>query len=649
MLKTLRNPKYVRTIMLWTLILIIPAFVLFYGWSSFTGDKSDQVSYATKINGKEITPVEFQKEYTQMMDQLRKMYGDKFDESMAIELNLAGQVMEEMENRELLLEQARKMGILVSDNEINVAIRYNQSFMQNGQFNKMAYQQQLAAKGLSPEEFEHQLRIERTLTRLQHLVTDYVKVSETEIREEYRKNFEQMVLEFVRFATPDYIGKVAVTESEAKDFYGTHQREYQIPPHYQLQYVAISPKEFMGTIQVSDKDIKDYYDSEMSSFAVPERAHLKQIVALVPQGANQQVIQASVNRIKQAMTRLAAKESFEKVAKELSQDPTAKNGGTVGWITSGEGNAEYEKLVFSLPIGQPSQVLQMQDGFHIVMVDQKEASRIKTLDEVKPQVIETLKNLAAETSAQAKCEILLDAYKGTEKLSDLAAKSNLSVSNTDWVNAKTLPILADNKEFISVLATLTPGKINGPFKSQDTFYVVQLIAKQESRIPKFEEIQDKVKAQLMFQKAQEASLKAAEASAKELQSGKTLEEVAAQNAIKIGNLGPITVASDIPGLGKASPLAVTAFYLPPGKTSSVVTVKDPMGQGFVQYFIIRLKARSGINEADLMEKKEQLSQAALNQKRQEAFSEYIQSLRKKAKIERSKTFLEGFQKTEPTS
>ena len=34
MFKTLRNPKYVKRIMLWVLILIIPAFVAFYGWSS---------------------------------------------------------------------------------------------------------------------------------------------------------------------------------------------------------------------------------------------------------------------------------------------------------------------------------------------------------------------------------------------------------------------------------------------------------------------------------------------------------------------------------------------------------------------------------------------------------------------------------------
>ena len=406
------------------------------------------------------------------------------------------------------------------------------------------------------------------------------------------------------FATPDFIGKVSVTESEIQDFYAKNQRLYQIPPQYNVSYITIDPKNYLSGVNVTDKDIKEYYDSEINTFTVPEKVHVKKIVLPISPEANQQTMQAAQQFIQNAEKDLQSGVPFDKVAQRFKAVPSSSKFKDDGWLTRGEIKGQYEELVFSLTTGKPSPVFTMQDGYHIIMVDKKEASRIKTLDEVKSEIITQLKTIAATTTAEAKAEIVITDAKDNTKLNDLAAKYSFKAENTNWFSAKNVPILTDNREFLAVLATTAPGKYMGPFKAENGYYVMQLAAKQDSRIPKLEEVKDKVKGQILYNKAQEDALKASQAAQKELQAGSTIDQIASKMGSKLIQIGPFSALENVPGLGRKTQLAITAFYLPEGKTSGVITVQDPMGQGFIQYFIIRVKSKQLPPESLYMDQKE---------------------------------------------
>ncbi len=642
MLKTLRNPKHVKRIMLWTLIFIIPAFVLFYGWSSITGSNDENATYATKVNGKTISIEDYHLQYQRLLDQARQMYGDKFNEDVAREMNFGNQIMEELENRELLLQEAKKMGITVTDDEINISIRSNRSFQTAGKFDPAVYRRELAAQRVTPEYYENEMKNERTLGRLQRLVTDFVKTSEPEVREAYRKETDQMTIEYVRFGTPDYISKVNATDAEAQTYYNAHKSEYQIPTLYKISYLTVDPKAYEAGVQVTDLMIKDYYENEIGSFVIPERAHVRHLIIPIPQNGNPQAAQAAQQQIVEAAKKLQAGEPFDKVAKVYSKATPEQDS---QWLSRGEtGQADFENFIFKLAINKPSQPIQMQDGFHILMVDKKEISQTRPLESVKGEITAKLKSLMADTTAEAKCEeILKQAAANNPKIADMAAKNGLTALSSDWFTNKNVPILSENKEFSSELIGMVKGGIYGPFRSDKGFYLVQLADKQESRIPPFTEVTEKAKARVLFNKAQESAQKAASKAEAEVKKGMTLEQVATDNNNKISELGPVTSATEIPGLGKRSNLLTTAFYMPEGKTSGLITVKDPMGQGFIQYFLIRVKSRIPGNEATYLEVKDKLTQTVLKYKKQEAFTEYLRGLRKRATIKRNQRLMADYQ------
>ena len=76
-------------------------------------------------------------------------------------------------------------------------------------------------------------------------------------------------------------------------------------------------------------------------------------------------------------TRILDGESFKRLAKEYSNDPmSAQRGGSIGWIDRGQFVGKFEEFVWSAPIGELSDVIQTQFGFHLALVEDRAFSEI---------------------------------------------------------------------------------------------------------------------------------------------------------------------------------------------------------------------------------------------------------------------------------
>ena len=68
-----------------------------------------------------------------------------------------------------------------------------------------------------------------------------------------------------------------------------------------------------------------------------------------------------------------------------------------------------------------------------------------------------------------------------------------------------------------------------------------------------------------------------------------------------------------------------------------------MRKGLTDYFVIQVKSKKGTSESEYLDYKDQITQKVLNQKKQKVFQEWIQTLRKRAKIEPNKSLLASYQ------
>lgn len=95
---------------------------------------------------------------------------------------------------------------------------------------------------------------------------------------------------------------------------------------------------------------------------------------------------------KKVQDRIKAGEDFAKIAKEVSKDPgSAENGGSLGYFNRGAMVPEFEKVAFSLPVGEVSGLVKSKFGYHIIKVDDRKTLVDLEQKGAKKEQIETLK------------------------------------------------------------------------------------------------------------------------------------------------------------------------------------------------------------------------------------------------------------------
>ncbi|MCX7919237.1 MAG: SurA N-terminal domain-containing protein [bacterium] len=642
MLKTMRKKENVKRIMWATVILIVPAFVLFYGWSSLTGRHEVTLPYAAKVDGVEISLDEFQQRYADTLKEFQSHYKQEFTEEMIKQIQLPEKVLDQLIDDYVTLREAKRMGIKVDDTELMMFITSNQAFAPGGRFDRQLYYEWLNQRGKTPAMFEAELRREIIHRKLLFLIQDFVKVSDAEVRDAFRKQYEQIRVAFLHFTPAEFMRPETITESAMSTYYDQHKVEFTIPPQYRAIYLTISPEELAKTIQVPDTEIQQYYELHQSEYAIPEQVRARHIIIAVSENATPQQNQQAQMKINQALTRVRAGEDFAKVAQEMSEDGTAKNGGDLGFFSRGEMDATFEQVAFSTPVGKVSEIFRTRFGYHIVKVEAKKEGRIKPLSEVKPEISKKIAELTAEIKIQEIADEILRESIQTPNLVELSTKYKYPIKDTGFYSTNDIPGLGNNPEFFKAVEKLTVNGITGPVKVDKSLVIIQLKEKKEARIPAYSEVKDKIRMQLAFSNAaQAAGLKAKEAS-ELVQQGLDLSAVAKQLGVSLKVSQPFTFFDYIKNENACREFAATAFLLPPGKTSGLIEDVEPNTGSIRGYYILKVLDKSGIDEAQYLAEKDQVTKALLQMRQKQAYQDWINTIRKRAKIQRNEKLLQSY-------
>ncbi|MFB3895876.1 MAG: SurA N-terminal domain-containing protein [bacterium] len=642
MLKTLRKKENYKRIMWATLILIIPAFVVFYGWSSLTGKKEVAMPYAAKINRYEISLEEFQQRYNDTLVELRNTYKQDITEDVIKRMQLPDKVLDQMIGDYLINLEANRLGITVDDTELQMVIINNKAFAPGGRFDLKLYQDWLNNQGKSAAQFEKQLRQDIMQRKLQFLIEDFVKVSESDVRDAYCKQYEGIKIAYLSFTPQDFMVSAKITDSEMQKYYDQHKVEYTTPPQYRATYLTISPAELANSVKITDAEIQQYYETNQSEFYTPEQVRARHIITRLPDNPTPEQVQAAQEKISKALSRIQAGEDFAKVAREVSEDGTKEKGGDLGFFGHGDMDQNFEKVAFSIPIGKVSNIFQTQFGFHILKVEAKREARLQPMAEVKSAIIKKITEMNAENKAQQVAEDILRDSIQNPNLADLAKKYAVTISDSGFITGMEKDGLGANPEFFKTVENLALNAIGGPVKLNKDLLVVQLKEKQEAAIPVFSEVKDKIRIQLaLADGATVAGIKAKEADAM-IKKGLDIVEVGKQLGVKVISPEPFSFYSYIKQQKGSPAIAAAAFRLPTGQTSGLIEDKDPRTGGISGYYIIKVLGKSGIDEGKYLAEKDQVLKSLIQVRQRAAYQEWINNLMKRAKIIRNEKEMQKY-------
>lgn len=149
----------------------------------------------------------------------------------------------------------------------------------------------------------------------------------------------------------------------------------------QLLVRTLTRQEVLRSVSVRPKDVTDSYHQNIKDFSEPEMIQLGQI--LVKKGEDKDT---AYKKIKEVEAKLKAGGSFEALAKEYSQDPYAKEGGTLPFFAKGQLRKEIEEKAFAMEVGQTSDIIESDLGHHIIVLKARKENRVKPLSEAWSEI-----------------------------------------------------------------------------------------------------------------------------------------------------------------------------------------------------------------------------------------------------------------------
>ncbi|MFZ0733208.1 MAG: peptidyl-prolyl cis-trans isomerase [Candidatus Sulfotelmatobacter sp.] len=635
------------------LILICAAMVIAFVpgglGSELTGTPGKGV--VAKVAGNDITVEEVRDTAKQMLQQQMPQGGANMNMLLPF---FAQRAAEQLITRQALIAQAQRMGLRTTPAEVRDELehgRYAATFFPNGAFiGQVEYEDMLSRANLTPVKFEQSVGDDILLTKLQALVSGTTGVSNDEIHDQFMKQNTTVKFDYAVLKQDDIKKGLHPTDQELNAYYESHKASYanSIPEKRKIKYAVLDTAKVEGSVQVTPDDLRAYYDQHREEYRVPEQVKVSHILIKTPlPGPDGKVDEKGVaeaqQRAEDILKQIKSGANFEDLAKKYSEDPgSAKQGGSLGWIGRGQTVPEFEKVAFSLPVGQISGLVKSSYGFHIIRVEGKQDAHLKPLDEVKDTIEPILKHQKALQIVQNKAQEMVDQAR-KQGLDAAAAAQGIPVITSDFFSRKDmLPGLGPSTQFMDAVFTTEANAKPDVAPTSQGDAVFQLLAINPPSTPTFEEIRSKVEEEfknerssvLLSQKVQELSDRA--------KAEHDLKRAAKELGATYKTSDFVLPDGQVPDIGSMSGQASVAFAMKPGEISGPIHSGEDGA-------VLELVESQPPTDADYAAKRDQIRDALLQQKQQERFGLFISNLMdqmtKSGKIKRNEEELKDLSRS----
>ena len=439
MMQTLReNSKYVMWIVLTAFLITIVAV---WGAKSAFVDQKTNPDAIARVGKSEITYTLLGEAWQSKLQQLYEQGIKVTDEK---EKELKKEILNQLIEKRLLLDYAKKLNVTTSEEEVAQAIAQIPAFGDKGKFDKERYLQVLYNARIKVDDFENEQAESIILTKLKNQLMADVKVTTDELKAYFTQRERKITVNYVYFNYKNFLSDIKIDEEKMKDYYAVNKKNYEKPERVKASHILIRP------------------DASATS----------------PTGRTEEGAKAFAEEL---LKKVKAGESFEALAKKYSQDPgSGAKGGELGWFSKGQMVPEFEKEAFALKTGEISGVIKTQFGYHIIKVTGREAGVEPTYATARPKVLAEMQKQEGIKMMQEKANEMKGRIKDPSDFEKLAPKYRVSILTSPSFNDETkLESLSD--DFKNTMLDMNKGDVSPVITGDNGYYIAKIVS--ESKVP----------------------------------------------------------------------------------------------------------------------------------------------------------------------
>ena len=465
-------------------------------------------SVLATVGNSEISSTEFIGSYQRFLRSGQFPYDRQFLKTLQVDR----QILNQLVSREVMLSEAKRLGIDATANELQQKIFALPYFQDNGNFAFNRYKAILEQNGMTVPQFEDGVREEIIQEKLKNLITDSVSISDRELEEEFRDRNEKSKISYVSFEPSKFTSAVVLQEADVKGHYDQNKESYRVPEQRRVKYLFADSAALRAGIQIPDAELKNYYQQNLATYQLPEKVRATHIL-LKTEGKSPEESEKIKAKATNLLLQARKGADFAELAKKNSEDTvSAVNGGDLGSFARGAMVPEFDQAAFTLGVGAISDLVKTQFGYHIIKVLEKQPAHTQTFEEVENLIRPTLLQRKAEQKAQELADKAFTLAKSNKSFEQIAAELKISVQETPlFQQGGAIPLIGNSPEFSSKVFGLKEKEVGSPIRIPNGFALAQLVEIKAPYVPGLEEVRAKVEDALKASKAAElAKVKAQE-------------------------------------------------------------------------------------------------------------------------------------------
>ena len=579
-----------------------------------------------QVGDQEITVGEFQTLFRRQLQSYQVQSGGEITADLLRSMGIDRQLLQQVIDEYAALQEAARLGVTVSDAEVREAIVSLPAFQQDGEFiGEAAYLQMLRMQQppLSPAEFEENVRRSLMLQRLQAALTDWITVSDDDVEREHVRRNERVRLSAISFRADDFREGLDATADDVAALFDQNANDYLVPEKRRLRFVLIDVPALKAAFTPSDADVQAYYDNNLDRYTEEVDLRVSHIL-LRTQDAELAEVQAQAESIA-AEARNGA--DFAELARRYSEDEGTRDaGGDLGRITRGQMVPEFEGAAFALEQDEVSDPVTSMFGVHVIKATEKTGGATQTLDDVRDSIVDILQQESADARAGALAEAMSLEIDEAADLEAAAARRGLEAQESGFA-ALGEPILGlgFSSEVTTQAFQLAEGEVAGPIPTPTGPAFVTVTGIQAPYVPPLEEVEARVRDDVIRRKAFVLAQERADAVAAILQDADDFGAAAEAEELDVNESGLIARGAAVPGVGINAQVEAVAFSLIPGETS------DPVLTGN-SAVVLHVHEREDADPAALQTDRERLRSEMVLERQNRFYGAYMENAKARIPI-----------------
>jgi peptidyl-prolyl cis-trans isomerase D len=410
-----------------------------------------------EVGGQKITDQEFAEALRQQQDRLRGMLGRNFDPAMFESPAMRTELLEGMISQRLLMQHATRSHLTVSNEALVETTMSIPAFQIGGKFSRERYDAALRNERMSPETFDAALRRDLLVQQLTSALADSGLASKAVASQFAGLRAQQREVAEHRVQADAQLAQARITADAVRGFYDGSPAGFQVPEEVQVEYLVLGTDALIASEQVGAEEIKAYYESNVSRYGEPEQRRASHILIVLKSGAGDAEKTKARERAAQILSQVRKSPgSFAELAKKNSDDPgSASRGGDLGFFSRGMMVRPFEDAAFRLKPNEISDLVESDFGFHVIRITGVKSGKMKSLEEVRPEIERELKRQRAGRRFAEAAEAFSNlVYEQADSLKPAAERFKLPIQLARGITRRAASVPAlNNPKLLAALFT----------------------------------------------------------------------------------------------------------------------------------------------------------------------------------------------------